>query len=689
MDSKAQGNKEKKRVALSSVIAALFLTGTKITVGLLTGSLGILSEAAHSALDLVAALMTVFAVRASARPADADHPYGHGKFENISALFETLLLLLTCIWIIHEAIQRLFFHSVAVEANVWSFAVILFSILVVVQFIVVTKGAARISEVAARFTLDAMPGKQMAIDADLNAGLVTEEQARKRRQEVGLEADFYGAMDGASKFLRGDAVSSVVITLVNILGGIYVGMMEYGWSWEQTVGVFTRLTIGDGLVTQIPAFVISVAAALLVTRSTARTNLGEQMVGQIASRPTVLAIAAAFLGVLMLTKLPKIPLLLLGGGMAGLAYWLWSRRKLQAATQPPGPAAAPSAPQDLQKLLAIDPMRIDLGYALVRLVDSTRQGDLMERITSLRTKIAEEVGLLVPPVRIRDDMRLDAHGYAIFIRGSKIASGRIYPNQLLAVGEDDAVGKLLGRQTTEPVFGMPATWISPAQQARAQAMNYTVIDPCGVLTAHLRETILSHAEELLTREQMGRLLDNLRQRCPQLVQEVADKVKPLVIQKVLQNLLRERVAIRDLETILESLLAAAEHSDQPDTLTEQVRWSMARALSQQYCADDGRLWCVSLEPSLEEAVSRYIAQSPEGRTSAIPPQVNQKIVHAVAEGLAGLQKQGRQPVVLCAPGVRAAVRQLLAPVMPRAAVLAYNEIESVQVQSVASIGAEL
>ncbi len=574
-----------------------------------------------------------------------------------------------------------------VPAGSLAVGVILFAILVIVQFIVVTKGAGRISEVAARFTLDAMPGKQLAIDSDLNAGLVSEEDARQRRTAISHEADFYGAMDGASKFLRGDAVASLLIIAINIFGGLYVGMVQYGWSWSTSVDVFTRLTVGDGLVTQIPAFIMSIAAALLVTRSTGRANLGEQVVGQLGSRPVVLGIAAAFLGALMLTSLPKAPLAMLACGLIGLAVLLTRRRKATAALAAKArPAAAPApAPQTAEKLLAIDPMRIDLGYGLIRLVDAAAKGDLLERISTLRAKIAEEMGLLIPPVRIRDDMRLDANSYAIFIRGTKIATGKLYPTQLLAVGAaDGAEGEVIGRTTVEPVFGLPAVWISPSQQYKAESLNYTIIEPANVLATHLGEVIRSHAADLLTREHLGKLLDNLAATAPHLVSEVTQKLRPQQIQKVLQNLLRERVAIRDLEAILEAISEGAEHVQDPAALTEFVRARLSRTLSQQYCSDDGRLWCVNLQPALEEAVGRYVSHA-----STLPPELNQKIAGALTEGLWSLQKQGRQPVLLCAPHVRATLSKLLAPVVPQAAVLGYNEVDSVEVQTIASIGTEL
>ena len=580
---------------------------------------------------------------------------------------------------------------------IWSFSqfvtsgslavgLVVLAIIVVIQFVVVTKGAARISEVAARFTLDAMPGKQMAIDSDLGRGLITEDEARASRAGIAREADFYGAMDGASKFLRGDAVAAVIITFVNIIGGLYVGMVQYGWSWSESVALFTRLTIGDGLVTQIPAFLLAVSAALLVARSTARTNLGEEMLSQLAARPIVLGITAAFLAALMLTSLPKVPLLMLGVGLGGLAMILSRRRKAGGEQQPPGQAGRPAgATEDAEKLLSVDPLRVELGYSLVSMVDASAGGDLMERIGGLRRQMAVELGLLMPPVRICDNMHLAARGYSVLIRGETVAEGKLYPNRLFAVGGDAVTGKLLGRQTEEPATGRPAVWISPTQQGRAEMMNYTVVEPAAVLIGHLAEVIRARAAELLTRQQVVRLLENLKAGADSLVQEAADKLNVGRIQKVLQNLLRERVSIRDLEGILEALCDAAERTDDPQRLTEAVRAGMASMLGRRFCGEDGRLWCVCLEERLEDALTEHVMGAARDRAE-VPPGMERKIARALTDGLAGLRERGKAPVVLCAPQVRPALRQLIAAVEPDAAVLGYNEVESVEVQPIASVG---
>jgi len=583
---------------------------------------------------------------------------------------------------------------------IWSFShfvtagslevgVILFIIISVIQFVVITKGAARISEVAARFVLDAMPGKQMSIDADLNAGLIDEAQAHRRREQIASEADFYGAMDGASKFLRGDAVAAVVITFVNILGGMYVGMIRYGWSFDQTLGLFTRLTIGDGLVTQIPAFIVAISAALIVTRSTARSNLGEEVIGQLTGRPIALVITAVFLAGLAFTSLPKIPLLLLGLGCAGLGWLLSKNRGFDPGGR--GDAgtgstrAASSSPRNLgsyESLLSVDPLRIEIGYALVPLVDPKQGGDLLGRIRALREAIASELGLLIPPVRIRDDINLDSQTYIVKVRGVKVGSARLYARKLLALGGEDVTGRIAGIPVTEPTFGTPGQWISRSQRAQAEMLAYTVVSPSAVMTTHLGELIRTHAAELLTRQQVVKLLDHAKRRSPDLVTEATEVLPTGKIQRILRNLLAEGVPIRDLETILETVCDSGGRTKQTDELTELVRRSLAPMLSQQYCSEDGRLWCVQLEPSLSEEIA---AEGMDEHSSPSPGR-SRRISEALKDGLGRLTRHGRRPVVVCHPDVRGRVRRIVAEVMPQAAVLAYDEVESADLESVGSIG---
>ncbi len=569
-----------------------------------------------------------------------------------------------------------------------SVGLIIFTILVVIQFVVITKGATRISEVAARFMLDGMPGKQMAIDADLNAGLVTDVEARRRRDTISREADFYGAMDGASKFVRGDAIAGIIIILVNIIGGLCVGMLQYGWPIGECAHVFTQLTIGDGLVSQIPAFIISIAAGLIVTRSTARTNLGEELISQLTARPIVLVIAAFFLTALIFTGLPKIPLSLLAAALLGMAYFIrqGQQRIATAAAGEASKAARPKEGTKAEEMLGVDPMQLEVGYGLVRLVDASQGGDLLERIANLRRQIATEMGLLVPPIRIRDNMQLDANTYVLKIRDVEVARGQIVPGQFLAMDSGAATGRLLGEATIEPAFGLKAIWISPDQKDRAEMLNYTVVDATTVLATHLTEIIRQHGHRLLTREQVTRLLDTLKEKSPHLVQElVPETVKPGQLQKVLSNLLRERVPVRDLETILETLGDWIERTQDLDVLTEYVRHALARTICQQYKDVEGRLWCITLDPAMEDTINAHIELSERGTSVTIPPQVARELVKTIAEQLQRLVAGGHPPVVLCSPPVRSPVRRLVEAALPNVAVLGYNEIDSVQVESISMV----
>jgi flagellar biosynthesis protein FlhA len=578
---------------------------------------------------------------------------------------------------------------------VWSFSqmvasgslavgLILFALISIIQFVVITRGAGRISEVAARFVLDAMPGKQAATDSDLAAGLITQDQARDRRREIAGEADFYGAMDGASKFIRGDAVAAAAIIMVNLLGGLYVGMVQYGWPLRDTAELFSRLTIGDGLVMQVPALIVSVATALIISRSTTRTDLGKEVVSQLVSKPVALAITAAFLAALAFTSLPRGPLLAMGAGLGGLAILLSRRWSGQVAAPPKG--AQPRPLQNVKDLLVVDPIRIDLGLALVRLLENPAGPGLLELIAALRKRIALELGLIVPPIRIRDDINLDARGYVIRVRGVKVASGRLYPGQVLAVGVGRDGQRLLGRAGAEPTSGAEAVWVSPSQRRQAEELDYAVVEPADVLVAHLDGVIRRYADELLTRRQVVELLDNLKPGCAGLVTEATDRLSTARIQRVLQALLREQAPIRDLEAILEALVEASEHTDRIEELTECARAAIGRQLCQQHAERDGKLVCLSLSGELEEQLGRYVADGPGSSGAGIPPELGAKLGRSIAGRLQELRGQGRKPVVICAPQMRSALRRLVAPAMPEAVVLGYDEIDSVEVESVGKIG---
>jgi flagellar biosynthesis protein FlhA len=580
-----------------------------------------------------------------------------------------------------------------VTAGSLAVGVIIFTIIVVIQFIVITKGATRISEVAARFTLDAMPGKQMAIDADLNAGIIKEDEARRRREAISQEADFYGAMDGASKFVRGDAIAAIVITFVNILGGLYVGMVENHWDLMACLKLYTKLTIGDGLVSQIPAFIVSLAAGLIVTRTSTKTNLGDAMISQVLAKPRALIIAAAFLMLMSLTSMPKPPLLILGACCSGLAYTLNRNEKKAVARKSKDErdkaAATKKEPEKVEKLLELDTMELEVGYGLVRLVDTAKGGDLLERIIMIRRQVATELGIIVPPIRIRDNMQLGANDYIVKIKGQKIAKGETYPEQFLAMDNGATTGPILGAtKTTEPAFGLPAYWITEPQRTQAELLNYTVVEATSVLATHLTEVIKNHAYELLTRQEVKNLVENLKTRLPALVEEVIPtQIKPGELQKVMQNLLRERVPVRDLETIIETLGDYSGRTKDLDVLTEYVRNGLSRTICKQYVDDQDRLWCLTLDPALEDLINGHIERNERGMTNTMPPRTAQQVVQKVSEKAGELTQTGRQAVILSSPSVRQALRRMIENSMPHVAVLAFNEVvPEVTVEAVALVG---
>jgi flagellar biosynthesis protein FlhA len=570
--------------------------------------------------------------------------------------------------------------------------IIIFIILIVIQFVVITKGSSRISEVAARFTLDAMPGKQMAIDSDLNAGIIKEDEARRRRQDITREADFYGAMDGASKFVRGDAVAGIIIVFVNILGGIAIGKLQYGWDIMGCMSTFTRLTIGDGLISQVPALVISLAAGLLVTRTSSKENLGEEFISQLTSKKVALYVVAAFLFLLSFTGMPMIPLWIMAGciGMVGYMLNKGDKAKTAAAAEKEKAAtqAAARKPEKIENLLSVDAMELEVGYGLVPLVDTTKGGDLLERISLIRRQIAIEFGIVVPPIRIRDNMQIGQNEYNIKLRGNVIANGTVLPQQYLAMDSGAATGKINGIPTKEPAFGLPAFWIPETSRSHAEMMNYTVVECPGVLATHITEVIKSHAAELITREEVQALTKQLKEKAPALVDEVIPgQLKPGELQKVLQGLLRERVPIRDLETILETLGEWAPRTRDADVLTEAVRNALARTICGQYKDETNTVHCITLDPSLEDTINGYVERNERGSFLTLPPQLARQVTERIAEHVARLLQTGYSGVVLCSPQVRAFVRKLIEQALPTVAVLSYNEIvKGINVESVGIVG---
>jgi len=572
--------------------------------------------------------------------------------------------------------------------------VVIFMILVIVQFIVITKGATRIAEVAARFTLDAMPGKQLAIDSDLNAGVIDEPEARRRRERVSQEADFFGAMDGASKFVRGDAIAGIIITVVNVIGGFAVGMISKGWDAKSTAETITKVTIGDGLTAQIPALIISIASALIVTRSGSKQQLGDELTEQLASQPRGLIITAGFLVALSFTPLPAAPLLTTALVLAGISYFMNRNQKLVKAHKASQQAAEPSQaaePPPVENLLKVDTLELEVGYGLVGLVDAGQGGDLLDRISATRRQLAVELGLVMPPVRIRDNMQLNSSAYRVKVRGNVIAEGIVRVGKVLAMDSGIVTGSIDGEPTKEPAFGLSAWWIDPALRIRAETMNYTVVEPTSVMTTHITELVKRHADELLTREEVGNLVEQLKQRSPKLIEELIPGVVKLTdIQKLLQNLLRERVPIRDMETICETLSEWGAKTKDVDVLTEYVRNALRRTICNLYAqpGQDGkpRLACVTLDPTLEDQINSYIDRGPGGTAVNMPARVAAKVAEQITSSLKLVTQTGAHPVVIASPQVRAVVRQIVEPHLPNVTVLGYNEIVSgLEVESLALV----
>jgi flagellar biosynthesis protein FlhA len=576
---------------------------------------------------------------------------------------------------------------------------VIFVILIVVNFVVITKGAGRVSEVAARFTLDAMPGKQMAIDADLNAGLIKEAEARDRRLHIAREADFYGAMDGASKFVRGDAIAGIIITLVNIVAGFALGWLKYNMPASRALHTFTILTIGDGLVSQIPALIVSLAAGLIVTRATADSNLGRELVGQLFADKKVLWITIGFLGILLLSALfmgnglPWFQLLVVGGFLAVAAMVMGSAEKSKAkvdAAKWEQDAITGRKPEKVEGLLKIDPMELEIGLGLVRLVDPAQGGGFLDRVTQIRREMAVDLGLVVPPVRIRDDQQLEPNQYAIKIRGVSIASGSLRPDRWLAMDSGSATGPVEGLRTREPAFGLTAYWITEDQKAAAETLGYQVVDAGTVLSTHLTETIKMYAHELLTRDEVNNLIKTLKEESPAVVEEVVPGVlKPGEVQKILQNLLREGVSIRDLGTILETLGDYAPRVKDPELLTEYVRNALARTISRQHVGKDGRMYVITLDPKLEDVVKSATERTERGTFLALSPVMVSRVGERLAKEIAKLVAAGHAPVILCSPQVRAQVKRIADTLQPGIAVLSYNEIvRDVKVESMGMVVAE-
>ena len=571
---------------------------------------------------------------------------------------------------------------------------VIFMILIIIQFVVITKGATRIAEVTARFTLDAMPGKQMAIDADLNSGLVTEDQARERRQLIAREADFYGAMDGASKFVRGDAIAGLLITVVNVVGGLAIGVLQRGMPVGLAAQRYTLLTIGDGLVAQIPSLIIATGAGVLVSRAgSTEKSIGEDLTSQLLQKPRAMFLTAgvlAFFGIM--PGLPTLPFLLLAGVTGGLGYLTnrGTKLKARAAEAEEAQRVEVPEPERVKRLLHVDPMELEIGYGLIPLVDASQGGDILDRITMLRREFATELGLVVPPIRIRDNLQLEPNSYAVKIEGTRVAAGELMVGMYMALNTAAKGEELQGIATTEPSFGLPAVWIGDAQKERAEALGYTVVDTSSVLATHLSETVRQHAAGLLSRQAVQELLDSVKKDYPVLVDELVPNVLAVgQIQRVLQNLLAERVSIRQLPTILETLSDYGTITKDIDVLGEYVRNALARSITAHYTDAEGKVNAVLIDPQLEPQLVNSIQKTARGSALVLDPQTGRQLTEAVGKSVQQASAVASNPVVICSPTLRLALRRFIGRELPKLAVLSFSDIASdADVQSVGLVRLE-
>ncbi len=568
---------------------------------------------------------------------------------------------------------------------------IVFVILIIIQFIVITKGAERVAEVAARFTLDAMPGKQMSIDADLNAGLITDQEARQRRVKIQREADFYGSMDGASKFVKGDAIAAIIIIVINIVGGFTVGMLQRDLSALQALQTYTLLTVGEGLVNQIPALLISTATGIVVTRAASDADLGHDIVGQLLTNPRVFYIVSGVLVCLAVVPgLPGIPFIILALIAGALAFTLGRTKETaerqEITRQEQQESEEIKKPENVLALLQVDPMELEIGYGLIPIVDSHQGGDLLDRIVMIRRQCALELGLVVPTIRIRDNIQLKPNVYVVKLKGVEIARGELMLDHLLAMNPSGLAAELPGIATTEPAFGLPALWIAESLRERAEIEGYTVVDPVSVLATHLTEVIKAHAAEIMGRQDVQTLVDSVKAHHPAVVDELIPGLLSLgEVQKVLAALLRERISIRDLATILETLADYAPTTKDTEILTEYVRQSLARTISKTY-VQQNRLTCITLDAKWEQEIQAAVQRTEQGSYVALNPQTLQAFLQKLNKELSRLGEMGYAPILLTSPAVRLYVRKLTERFAPNLVVLSYAEIDpKVEVQAVGMV----
>ena len=571
---------------------------------------------------------------------------------------------------------------------------IIFLILVVIQFVVITKGAERVAEVAARFTLDAMPGKQMSIDADLNAGIIDEREAKREREKIRQEADFYGAMDGASKFVKGDAIAGIIITFINIIGGLVIGMLQQGMGFGEASQTYILLTVGDGLVSQISALLISTATGMVVTRAASDNNMGNEMTEQLLKQPKALFIAAGVLLVLgFVPGLPTIPFLVLAVFIATMAYLIIRTAQVEAPREKKKEKAELSPEekqemkeQEIKQLIKVDKLEIEVGYNLISLVLPEQGGDFLDRVANIRKQIAMELGIILPPVRIVDNLQLQPNTYKIKLQGVEISEYQLFADKYLAMDPGDTFEDIEGVDTEEPAFGTPAIWIEAEQRERAEMANYTVVDPGSVMATHLTEIIKSHAYELLGREEVKKLIDNVKEDNQAVVDELMPDLMNLgEIQKILQNLLWENIPIKNLVLILETLADHAARTKDQTILTEYVRQGLSRQISNQFTDENNNLNVFTIDPQKEEKLANSLEQSDQGNYLSLQPAEAQNLINSIVQQAKQLLEQGREPILLTSPMIRRPIKEMVHRTFSDLTVLSFNELESdveLQVQGV-------
>lgn len=567
--------------------------------------------------------------------------------------------------------------------------IIIFLILIVINFMVITAGSGRVAEVSARFTLDAMPGKQMSIDADLNSGLIDEREAIKRREDLQAEADIYGAMDGASKFVKGDAIAGLIITAINIIGGIIIGVLQKDMSIVDAAQTYVRLTVGDGLVSQIPALLISTAAGILVTTSGSKENLGNTLTKQLTAFPVVSAVASGIMLFLAIVPgMPKTPFLIASAAAGVLSYTLYKEENKKLVTETISEEdeiieAERKEPENVMNLINVEPMEVEIGYGLIPLADESTGGDLLQRIASVRRQCAIEMGIVVQPIRIRDNLQLKTNEYVIKIRGTVVVSSELMPSMLLCMDPTGENSDIQGIKTIEPTFGLPAVWINKDQREEAEIKGLTVVDPTTVMVTHLTETIKTHSYELLGRQEVKLIIDNIKEKYSAVVEELIPDLMTIgEIQKILQNLLREKVPIKDIVTILESLADNSRNTRDLELLTEYVRFALARTICNQIVDENKTINVITLSPNIEEIISSNIQKSVQGSFPTVDPETTTKILTSIRNTVDSVYFYNNQPVILVSPNIRAVFRKLIEMVFPHIMVISLNEVPNdVQINS--------